>query len=1027
MKNGGRRRGRRRFLSILLTLTLIFSTCSITAFAANDDEDKTTVADSGEKADKDYGEEEHNNNDDQIGDDQTGDDQTGDALDTLSGDTSDDSTPEEDDEQKEEKDDNSNPNESKDETETKTFLITYDDESQGGFKNLTEAYEASSTGDTIQLTENATIKADEKIIFNKDVTVDLNGKTLTVEGSLIILKGTFENGELSEGANGKIKIYGGKFSFDPSSYRGDCYEQKSGSEYYEVTQIDSKNNSAPLYSKFDNTIIYYDKFEQAFDDVNYSDDGTVYFNKSPKIEYGETVTIDSSINLVTNSKGIDVDTGGTLIIDGGTIDLSVVLDIKGTVIVKNNGTINESKHIYVHEGGVLNIEGGEVCCNYIQVYKNAAIDLSSGKLVTSYIQVDSKSALNLNISDGEFDTSSINNKGTVNITITGGTFYNFNPANYVKEPYEAIKIDTEDGSNVWEVVNSQPTQNYVAMIGDTGYSTLQEAIQAATASDTIKLLTDVTIDSDLTLLASSNATKGLTFDFDGHDITVDNATLTIFAGTFKNVGNINVDNGGKIDILGGTYSFDPKEYLRNGYKAPGNETNGYTVIWPSAVAYINVDDNNAVYYPSISEAVDAAKDGQTIFLFRNYSTSGVDNTINIDRNITLQVGMANYTLTINGELNLSDGGKLEGDGNIVINGEVNVKDGGYIGNTNIENPNITLNINVKDGGALNIEGGEADYSNYNVAAGGTITMSSGKIVSQKDYFTVADGATLTIKDGSFVANNNSDINISAGDNVNITGGTFTNYNPEELLKDPYQSVLKEENVWVVKEKEEEVITTVTITVYNLYGDGEMNTYTYDQGTKIYVAAVKSYKNNDANTTYTFKDWINKDTREIVSNNYCYVFTVNENITLEAEFEEEPKEAKTSVQLDITATAYGTSQISFEATRMVSDNTSIKEAGIIYGTKASVFDNLEDIDTAFTLDNSNTDIAKYIYKKVASSTSNLGIYIIKFNVGAKLNNLVYARAYVILNDGTIKYSPVVSESYNSLMALPSASVTKSSID
>ena len=77
---------------------------------------------------------------------------------------------------------------------------------------------------------------------------------------------------------------------------------------------------------------------------------------------GGTLTITGTTTLTGNAK-IRVCEGGTLIIDGGTLQNADITLVPGcTVIVRNNGKINmaSGKDFVAPEGAVINIESGEI-------------------------------------------------------------------------------------------------------------------------------------------------------------------------------------------------------------------------------------------------------------------------------------------------------------------------------------------------------------------------------------------------------------------------------------------------------------------------------------------------------------------------------------------------------------------------------------------------------------------------------------------------------------------------------------------
>ena len=118
-----------------------------------------------------------------------------------------------------------------------------------------------------------------------------------------------------------------------------------------------------------------------------------------------------------------------------------------------------------------------------------------------------------------------------------------NSAETVELP-EGVTLDT-NGYTAENVTVKAPA--YVAMIGEVGYETLAEAFEAAQSGDTITLLDNITIESDL-----NNSGKGIFNIADGVSITLDLNGKTIDV-TDNSAGNFIVFyNYGEFTIKNGT-------------------------------------------------------------------------------------------------------------------------------------------------------------------------------------------------------------------------------------------------------------------------------------------------------------------------------------------------------------------------------------------------------------------------------------------------------------------------------------------
>ena len=120
------------------------------------------------------------------------------------------------------------------------------------------------------------------------------------------------------------------------------------------------------------------------------------------------------------------------------------------------------------------------------------------------------------------------------------------------------------------VDNCTENCGHVAAIGTTHYSTLQEAVDAATAGQTVKLVADVT--EDITIPTGKNITLDLgnstLTNKSGDTIVVEiGATLTVTgSGTVDNVthGKAAIYNNGTVILNGGSYLEGATARERNG-------------------------------------------------------------------------------------------------------------------------------------------------------------------------------------------------------------------------------------------------------------------------------------------------------------------------------------------------------------------------------------------------------------------------------------------------------------------------------
>ena len=295
------------------------------------------------------------------------------------------------------------------------------------------------------------------------------------------------------------------------------------------------------------------------------------------------------------------------------------------------------------------------------------------------------------------------------------------------------------------------TCNHQAAIGTTHYSTLQEAVDAATAGQTVKLVADVT--EDITIPTGKNITLDL-----------GNSTLTNKSGDTITV------------ALGATLTITGNSEDENKVGTVDNVTNGKADIVNNGTVILN----GGWYLRSKETGVNA-------------NTSGGNSYYNI---------LNHGEMTINNDTMVMQGGKYS---SLIVNGYYDYAGGSdsrqnYVVGTNQAAPKLTINdggfvggvntIKNDDGGELIINGGGfGNEEGCAVMNNNTATIKGGRFIAEGNYVlysryindTVNTGK-LTVTDGKFEGNlaqiNNAPIAIS--------GGTFTT-DPTAYLAEGYIS------------------------------------------------------------------------------------------------------------------------------------------------------------------------------------------------------------------------------------------------
>lgn len=413
-----------------------------------------------------------------------------------------------------------------------------------GYATLAAAVAAANNGETVTLLTNTA--EDITIAQDKNITLDLGsntltnngGDTITVElGATLTITGNSEdenkvgtvdnvtNGKADIVNNGTVILNGGWYL--RSEETGKDSNTSGGNSYYNILNhgVMTINNDTMVMQegKFSSLIVngYYDYAGGSDSSQNY----VVGINQAaPKLTINNGVFV-GGVNTIKN------DDGGELIINGGGFG-----NYEGCAVMNNNtATIN---------GGRFIAEG-----NYVLYSRYINDAVNTGKLT---------------VTDGEFkgNLAQINNAP---IAISGGTFTT-DPTKYLADGYMSPKIG--DSYKVGLETDA------VAQIGNNKYTTLQDAFQAATKGDTVKLLTDVHTNGTDSYDARLVIRVPITLDLNEHTIySPDNmgnnntnfvalnvaadTTLKATTGgidTGKNGGYaINVYKGAKLTIDGGKY------------------------------------------------------------------------------------------------------------------------------------------------------------------------------------------------------------------------------------------------------------------------------------------------------------------------------------------------------------------------------------------------------------------------------------------------------------------------------------------
>lgn len=484
---------------------------------------------------------------------------------------------------------------------------------------------------------------------------------------------------------------------------------------------------------------------------------------------GDTVTLLADIN--TPEKTYEITKSLTIDLNGKTVTGSGydgVFEVTGKNIKVVLNATNGGKVIAVENSG----SDGKYAMAVWMCGAGSTLTINGGEFIQNITSTDDKqmdmiyaSAGTIIINSGSFTsgtpkwTLNINDSaykaGTANIIVNGGTFTDYDPRNAENEgkgtSLVANGVGIDKNADGTFTAKSGMAAQIVDADGNSvaAYATLADAIKAANAGDTVKLLADVTLDAAVKVPAGMNVTLDLngkklstttkTGDATRHYYAIDNyGTFTLRDSSAEQSGEIRARG---IENLGtGTMTIESGKIV-------AIDANGGAAIWNNA----NLTINGGTF---VAEHVGASSD--------QYGPGCVYN---------------NGTLTINGGTFTSANKRTYAI----------VSKAGTVTITPADGKNVTISgahggLGI-DGGTAIINGGSYASSDYyglyvsNDAGTADVTVNGGTFTGKKYSVLIgSDGSssvtsTLKIKGGTF------DMPIHAQENtidgaIAISGGKF---------------------------------------------------------------------------------------------------------------------------------------------------------------------------------------------------------------------------------------------------------------
>lgn len=635
------------------------------------------------------------------------------------------------------------------------------------YSTLSEAIAAAENGKTITLLSNTSGQV--KIPANKDITLDLNGKTITHTGTTVYNLGKLTICDSSYGKSGKI-----------ISTRnvgvGVGHDSTTTIEYANIEAVEGAVITGYATGA---TITIKDGKFSASDNAVIAGNG----NKTDDNATGNPVRVNpNKINIL----------GGTFIGNiktTGYIACGIYAPWKDIITVSGgNFTVNNGIGI-VARAGQVTVTGGSFTCN----------GTAQGKVGDKNFDMDAAQSVYFDASDPAYPAY---NSETDYIKLLGGTFSS-DVTKYVAENYTCIQ--NKDKYTV-KALNDVA----VAKIGDILYPTLTKAIEAV--PDNGESATTVTLIKDSTEDVTIPANKKVALNLNGKKLTnvssntiTNNGTLTITGtGTVDNVTHQKAAlyNKGTATLEGGTFD----RTKENGKTKEQSGNNSWYTI--KNVGTMTVKDG---------VTVQTADNNNSLGKFSSLVSNGYFNTSDFTNN----KGIDNPKLTI-------EGGNFLGGLNTIKNDDratLTIKNGTFSNyyQAVVQNHNVA---EIKGGtftAASDATSTTFGVDNCGCAENtdlGTLTISGGTFAGAT--YAVFDRSTqspnITISAGNFAATKASIAKSTTSNaTISVTGGYFTS-DPTAYITSGYaaKSSKKADYAYMVDKKENnEVIVKPAVATPNV--------------------------------------------------------------------------------------------------------------------------------------------------------------------------------------------------------------------
>ncbi len=338
-------------------------------------------------------------------------------------------------------------------------VVVFNSTKKSAYYNLKDAIEKADSDNTLVFMQSVDLESAEPMPVNKNITLDLNGKTITSKKRVFVVN------------KGILTVTNGTIEADISSNNGSS-----------VIKVDCAEGDAGIVLKSDAAI----KAPSSY--------GITAFGSANNATLDIYGTIEST-NPCIGGNGSDSYSGNTVTVN--------IYD--GAVLIKKDSSSKDWKSdddkvaVYQPNSGILNIKGGTITCA-----DGSAVEIRAGKATISGGTLSGSNSYSVNpngsgtsVTGAAVAVSQHTTEKDIDVTISGGSFDGakklaiVNPQN---NNTDNVKVTVAKSASIevfTEVCEAKVSTTYA----NTYYITFEKAVENAPEGSTITLLGDLDLTS----------------------------------------------------------------------------------------------------------------------------------------------------------------------------------------------------------------------------------------------------------------------------------------------------------------------------------------------------------------------------------------------------------------------------------------------------------------------------------------------------------------------------------------------------